>query len=91
MPPLVPPELDIEAWRESIAKIRALAPAKLYLPHFGLVAHDISTHLDALEECLVRWSIWVPETAFCAGDNEQKMTVAFTDYVAGDLEESGRH
>src|SRR4051812_30972364 len=33
-PPLVPPELDIEAWRESLAKIRALNPAKLYLPHF---------------------------------------------------------
>src|SRR5204863_6904765 len=28
-PPFVPPELDIEAWRESIAKIGALDPAKL--------------------------------------------------------------
>ncbi|MEY2584548.1 MAG: hypothetical protein QOD80_574, partial [Verrucomicrobiota bacterium] len=31
VPPLVPPELNIEAWRVSIGKIRALNPAKLYL------------------------------------------------------------
>ena len=37
VPPLVPPELDIEAWRQSIAEIRALNPACLYLPHFGPV------------------------------------------------------
>src|SRR4029077_3798350 len=37
IPPFVPPELHIESWHESIAKIRQLNPTKLYLPHFGLV------------------------------------------------------
>src|SRR5438128_11507592 len=41
VPPFVPPELDIEPWRDSIAKIRALNPAQLYLPHFALVPGDI--------------------------------------------------
>ena len=58
VPPFVPPELDIESWQESIAKIRALNPAKLYLPHFGLVEVPISAHLDALEERVRRWSTW---------------------------------
>ncbi len=88
VPPFVPPELEIESWRESIAKIRALEPAKLYLPHFGLVAHDISAHLDALEKCVIRWSIWFRDR-LRAGDDERKMTAAFADYLADDLRNAG--
>ena len=84
VPPLVPPELDIEAWRDSIAKIRALNPAKLYLPHFGLVTGDIIAHLDALEERIVRWSLWFRDR-LRAGDDEQQMRPAFAEYVAGEL------
>src|SRR3954471_20199910 len=58
VPPLVPPELDIEAWCESIGKIRALNPTKLYLPHFGVVEGEITAHLDALEERIILWSTW---------------------------------
>jgi glyoxylase-like metal-dependent hydrolase (beta-lactamase superfamily II) len=88
VPPFVPPELDIEAWRESIAKIRALNPGKLYLPHFGLVEGDISAHLDALEERVVRWSIWFRDR-IRTGDDEQKMRPAFAGYVAGELRTFG--
>jgi glyoxylase-like metal-dependent hydrolase (beta-lactamase superfamily II) len=87
-PPFVPPELDIEAWCESIAKIRALKPAKLYLPHFGLVAGDIGAHLDALEERVVRWSLWFRDR-IRAGVDEQKMTPAFAESVAEELRASG--
>jgi glyoxylase-like metal-dependent hydrolase (beta-lactamase superfamily II) len=88
VPPFVPPELDIEAWRDSIAKIRALNPAKLYLPHFGLVASDIAAHLDALEARIVRWSLWFRDR-LRAGDDEQKLTPAFADYVASELRQAG--
>ena len=88
VPPFVPPELDIEAWRESIAKIRALNPAKLYLPHFGLVESDISAHLDALEERVVRLSIWFRDR-LRAGDAEEKMKPAFADYLAAELRSFG--
>jgi glyoxylase-like metal-dependent hydrolase (beta-lactamase superfamily II) len=87
-PPFVPPELDIEAWRESIAKIRALNSAKLYLPHFGLVTGDIPAHLDALAERVIRWSIWFRDR-IRAGDDEQKMTPAFADHVATELRTLG--
>jgi glyoxylase-like metal-dependent hydrolase (beta-lactamase superfamily II) len=87
-PPFVPPELDIEAWRVSIAKIRGLNPAKLYLPHFGLAPGVISTHLDALEERIIRWSLWFRDR-IRAGDDEQKITPAFADYVANELRQAG--
>jgi glyoxylase-like metal-dependent hydrolase (beta-lactamase superfamily II) len=87
-PPFVPPELDIEGWQESIAKIRALQPAKLYLPHFGLVKGDISAHLDALEERVRRWSLWFRDR-IRAGDDEHKMTPAFAQYVADELRGAG--
>jgi hypothetical protein len=84
VPPFVPPELDIEAWRDSLAKIRALNPAKLYLPHFGLVSGDIAAHLDALEQRIVRWSLWFRDR-LRAGDDEPEMRPAFADYVASEL------
>jgi len=87
-PPFVPPELDIEAWRDSIAKIRALDPANLYLPHFGLVDTDIAGHLDALDERVVRWSVWFRDR-IRAGENEQAMVPAFADYLVAELRAAG--
>jgi glyoxylase-like metal-dependent hydrolase (beta-lactamase superfamily II) len=83
-PPFVPPELDIEGWRESIGKIRRLNPAKLYLPHFGLVVADINAHLDALDERVMRWSLWFRDR-IRAAENENTITPAFAEYVAGEL------
>jgi glyoxylase-like metal-dependent hydrolase (beta-lactamase superfamily II) len=58
IPPFVPPELHIESWHESIAKIRELNPTKLYLPHFGLVKDSVTAHLDVLDRRVTRWSEW---------------------------------
>ena len=88
VPPFVPPELDIEAWLQSTAKIRALNPAKLYLPHFGLVKGPIPEHLDALEERVRRWSIWFIDR-LRAGDDEPELTPAFAHYVAEELRHAG--
>jgi glyoxylase-like metal-dependent hydrolase (beta-lactamase superfamily II) len=87
-PPFVPPELDIEAWRESIGKIRALKASKLYLPHFGLVAGGIGAHLDALEERIERWSLWFRDR-MRASDDEQAMAPAFAEYVITELRAAG--
>lgn len=87
-PPFVPPELDIEAWRESIAKIRAMNSAKIFLPHFGAVEGDIAAHLEALDERVRRWSIWFRDR-LRAGDDEERLKASFADYVAEDLREAG--
>jgi glyoxylase-like metal-dependent hydrolase (beta-lactamase superfamily II) len=83
-PPFVPPELDIEGWCESLARIRAMNPAKLYLPHFGLVQGDISAHLDELERRILRWSLWFRDR-LRAGDDDAAMTGAFANDVASEL------
>jgi glyoxylase-like metal-dependent hydrolase (beta-lactamase superfamily II) len=88
IPPFVPPELHIESWVESIQKIRALNPAKLYLPHFGLLAGSITGHLDALEERVRRWSEWFRDR-IRAGDDEQQLIPAFAAYEAADLRAGG--
>lgn len=88
IPPFVPPELQVEAWLESIAKIRALRPAKLYLPHFGLVPESIDQHLAALEERVSRWAQWFRER-MRAGDDEARLIPAFAAYEASDLMANG--
>ena len=88
VPPFVPPELDIEAWRESIAKIRALDPAKLYLPHFGPIPGNLAAHLDALEERIVRWSLWFRDR-LRAGDDEASLTRAFAEHASAELRAAG--
>jgi glyoxylase-like metal-dependent hydrolase (beta-lactamase superfamily II) len=87
-PPFVPPELEIESWRESIGKIRRLNPANLYLPHFGLVPGNISRHIDDLEERVIRWSNWFRDR-LRAGDDEEKITAAFAEAVAAELRTLG--
>jgi len=88
IPPFVPPELDVESWRESIAKIRALNPVKLFLPHFGLLADAVPTHLDALEERVIRWSEWF-RARIQNGDDEQQLVKAFAEYEMDDLRAGG--
>lgn len=47
VPPLPPPDIDLEAWRSSIALMRSLAPERLVLTHFGAFT-DVDSHLDTL-------------------------------------------
>src|SRR5207249_6136079 len=88
IPPFVPPELHVESWQDSIKKIRALNPARLYLPHFGLVADSVSAHLDALDERVRRWANWFRDR-IRAGDAEEQLTAAFAAYEAEDLRTGG--
>ena len=54
-PPTPPPDLDIPAWRVTLARLRALRPRRLLLTHFGphTWVDDLLTqlegHLDARE------------------------------------------
>ncbi len=88
IPPFVPPELHIESWRQSIGKIRALNPARLFLPHFGLVAGSVAAHLDALDERVARWSGWFRQR-LRTGESEVTLRGAFAEYEASDLRAGG--
>ena len=54
MPPLPPPEIDLEAWERTIEAIERRAPGALALVHFG-VHDDVEPHLALLRETLRRW------------------------------------
>jgi glyoxylase-like metal-dependent hydrolase (beta-lactamase superfamily II) len=71
IPPFVPPELHVEAWRESIAKIRSLNAVNLYLPHFGKITGSVLEHLDVLDKKVERWAEWFREKIRCGMDEEQ--------------------
>jgi glyoxylase-like metal-dependent hydrolase (beta-lactamase superfamily II) len=45
--PTPPPDIDIEAWHDSLAKIAAWAPQRLALTHFGSFT-DVPEHLERL-------------------------------------------
>ena len=79
IPPFVPPELHIESWHDSIAKIRALNTTHLYLPHFGKIEGEVSEHLAALDERVARWSEWLRDK-IRAGMNEDELRSAFATY-----------
>ncbi|MDQ3811868.1 MAG: MBL fold metallo-hydrolase [Chloroflexota bacterium] len=73
-PPTPPPDIDLALWQESVARLRALRPRRLYLTHFGAFA-DPEWHFDDLMSRLGRWTEWVegrltaePDTAVVAAE-----------------------
>lgn len=74
-PPTVPPEFDLLAWRKSIETIRARAPRRLLLTHFGAF-DDPQWHLDDLLYRLGEWVGWT-EARF---DQESDTAVVGADF-----------
>ena len=51
LPPTPPPDIDLEAWQDSIARIRAWDPRHLAITHFG-THDDVGPHLDRISRGL---------------------------------------
>ena len=69
VPPLPPPEVDLEAWEATLVETERRAPTRLALVHFGVFG-DVESHLGRLREAMQRWAEWVAhgmdEPTFCA-------------------------
>jgi glyoxylase-like metal-dependent hydrolase (beta-lactamase superfamily II) len=89
VPPFVPPELHIESWLESIARMRALGATRLYLPHFGLIEDNLTGHFDALDERVRRWAEWFRAELSKGRGEEAELIPAFAGYEARDILASG--
>ena len=50
-----PPDIDLEAWERSLDEIATRRPARLCLPHFGVV-EDPQEHLPRMRERLLTWA-----------------------------------
>lgn len=57
-PPCPPPDIDLEAWMQSLDLIEALDAETFYLTHFGEV-RETREHLAALRKVLISWSDWM--------------------------------
>jgi glyoxylase-like metal-dependent hydrolase (beta-lactamase superfamily II) len=57
-PPTPPPEIDVEAWIQSINYIRQIGPSTLRPTHFGSY-EDVERHLGELEQRLQDWLLFV--------------------------------
>jgi glyoxylase-like metal-dependent hydrolase (beta-lactamase superfamily II) len=55
IPPTPPPDVDIEAWHESIEKIAAWKPDRLVMTHFG-ASDEVESQLREVGERLTAWA-----------------------------------
>jgi DivIVA domain-containing protein len=77
IPPTPPPDVDVEAWHESIARLREWRPERLAITHFG-AAEDVEAQLAQVAERLDNWA--------ALARTEEKGT--FIDTVVEEIERS---
>ncbi len=70
LPPMPPPDIDVEAWRESLDLLRGLDPKRLMLTHYGAF-DDPARHLDELEDRLLRWTEIAERVVAEGGDRKR--------------------
>lgn len=80
LPPTPPPDIDIDAWKSSVARIEAWSPQTLFLTHFGPV-QGAAPHLQSLMENLQTTSGIVRARLSDPGTDEEKSRGFATDLV----------
>ncbi len=87
-PPTPPPELDIDAWRASIAKLRAVKATGLCPTHFGVHRGDAEWHWNDLEARLVAWGEWV-RRELQKGRNENEILEPMKEQIVSEMNALG--
>lgn len=88
MPVTPPPDIDLEAWRETHATIRKWRPARLFHTHFG-PGDDPATHLDRHLGLLEEWAERVRLSLEVPGDDAERAEQFRVSVVADFAEELG--
>jgi glyoxylase-like metal-dependent hydrolase (beta-lactamase superfamily II) len=83
LPVTPPPDIDVEAWNQSMQLILTRRPERLFLTHFGF-ADGTSEHFDELRARLEKWSGMVRHSLASAGDDAQRVA-RFSTETAEDL------
>ena len=79
MAPTPPPEIDVEAWLGSVARLRALEPTRICMTHFG-AADDPAAQLDALDR-------YLREAAEAAASGDRDEFARWLDALLGGADE----
>lgn len=84
MPAAPPPDIDMERWRESEARILAWSPDTLFLTHFGPF-HGARPHFQQLMDRLAEWSRIVRRLLADGGLTEDQRQDQFVAEVTQEL------
>ena len=84
MPPTPPPDIDLEAWRESERKIIAWEPDTLFMTHFGPY-QGARPHLQAMFDTLAEWNRVVRRLLADGAATEEDRQQRFVDEAFQDL------
>ena len=87
VPPCPPPDIDLEAWEESIQLLRSLPLLSIYLSHYGEVT-NIGEHLKNLLDTLQNWALWIKPYAE-NGNEPEEITLKFKEMVHNQFVRSG--
>ena len=71
IPTTPPPDIDLDAWRESADRVRSWQPSALVLSHFG-VFHDALTHLAQHDVVLGEWAAAVRASLEEPGTDDER-------------------
>jgi glyoxylase-like metal-dependent hydrolase (beta-lactamase superfamily II) len=71
MPPTPPPDIDLEAWRDSFARISAWHPGTLFITHFGPFA-PVAAHLTEMADHLELTSGLVKASLARSGTDDER-------------------
>ncbi|WP_116124319.1 MBL fold metallo-hydrolase [Lewinella sp. IMCC34183] len=87
VPPCPPPDIDAEAWRESIDRLRSLDAEAFFLTHYGRIT-DTTAHLDALGQRLTRYVAWI-EPYYRDGSEAATIEPLFKKFYTDELRAAG--
>ena len=83
-PPTLPPDVDLDAWSQSISLLRAWNPEQLLPTHFGPIG-DVEPHLGQLETQLANWASRV-KTSLELADPDVMLARAFLEEIDSELQ-----
>ncbi len=81
--PTPPPDIDFAAWYQSLAKLRAFVPKRLFLTHFGEFS-DTEHHFAKLEHSLVHLE-QMSKTITQAGGTAEQIADGIKEYVQAQI------
>lgn len=83
IPPTPPPDIDLEAWRDSLKRVLMRPIQTFFITHFGPWS-DPEPHARQLLERLDEWSALVRESLSSPGTDQERVK-AFAERVRADL------
>jgi glyoxylase-like metal-dependent hydrolase (beta-lactamase superfamily II) len=76
LPVTPPPDIDLEAWSDTLDRIEAWRPERLFLTHFG-AAGPSAAHIAQLRERLASWAARVRDSLDGEADDDAQRAAAF--------------